>query len=169
MIDTVPRIDQHIGDDLARRGVDEVRHVGGFRGIDQDLAVRTDGHAFRLDADLDVTDADTLFEIDDRHCVVVLIGDIEGFAGGVLGEQFRIGTGGQGVHHLLGRSVDDLDGIVVADRNHHELTIPGEFNAARPLADLDGLGDGPDVGIDHRHGVALLIRYIGKEGVCRDR
>ena len=31
------RIDQHIGDDLARLGIDEMRHIGGLGGIDQNL------------------------------------------------------------------------------------------------------------------------------------
>ena len=103
------------------------------------------------------------------HRVVVLVGDIEHLAGGILGEQFRIGAGGQGVHHLLGLGVDHLDGVVVADRDHHELAVAGELDAARPLADLDGLGDGPVVGIDHRDRVALLVRDIGDEGRARAR
>ena len=108
--------------------------------------------------------AHALFEIDDGHRVVVLVGDIEDLAGGILGEQFRIGTGGQAVHHLLGRGIDHLDLVVVADRDQHELAVPGEFDAARALADLDGLGDGPFVGVDHRYRVALLVRHIGDEG-----
>src|SRR5438552_2244346 len=159
-----PRIDQHVGDDLARRGVDEMRHVGGLGGIDQDLAVRAEGHAFRFDADLDVPHADAILEVDDGDRVVVLVGDIEEFAGGILREQFRIGAGGQAVHHLLGRGIDQLDLVVVADRDQHELAIPREFDTARTLADLDGVGDGPFVGVDHRYGVALLIRYIRDEG-----
>ena len=51
-----PRIDQHVGDHLARRGVDEMRHVGGLGRVDQDLAVRADRHALGLDADLDVAE-----------------------------------------------------------------------------------------------------------------
>ena len=107
---------------------------------------------------------DALFEIDDRDRVVVLVGDVEDLAGGVLHEQFGIGTGGQGVHHLLGRGIDHLNGVVVADRDQHELAVPGELDAARPLADLDGFGDGPRVGIDHRDRVALFVRHIGDEG-----
>ena len=84
-----PRIDQHVGDDLARRGVDEMRHVGGLGGVDQDLAVRADRHALGLDADLDVADASALLEIDDGDRVVVLVGDVEDLAGGILGEQLR--------------------------------------------------------------------------------
>src|SRR5271168_5064837 len=46
-----PRVDQYVGDDLAGRGIDEMRHVGGLGGIDQDLAVWTDRHSFGFDAD----------------------------------------------------------------------------------------------------------------------
>src|SRR5689334_11062770 len=127
-----PRIHQHVGDDLARRGVDEVRHVGGLGGIDQNLAVRTDGHAFGLDTDLYVTDARALFEVDDRDRIVVLIGNVKDLAGGILYEQFRVGAGGQAVDHLLARGINHLNGVVVADRDHHELAVPGELDAARP-------------------------------------
>ena len=163
--------DQHVGDDLARRGVDEMRHVGGLGGTDQDLAVRADRHAFRLDADLDVAHADPLFEVDDGYRVVVLVGDIEDFTGGILGEELRIGTGGQAVHHLLGRGIDHLDLVVIANRDQHEFAVPREFDTARALADPDGPGDRPLVGVDHRYRVAFLIRYIRDEGQsgCRGR
>ena len=91
-----------------------------------------------------------LLEIDDGHRVVVLVGDIEHLAGRVLGEQFGIGTGGQGVDDLPGLGVDHLDGVVIADGDHHELAVARELDAARALADLDGLGHGPFVGIDDR-------------------
>ncbi len=156
-----PRVDQHIADDLARGGVDEVRHVGGLGRIDQKLAVRADRHAFRLDPDLHVADARAFGDVDDGHGVVVLVGDIEGLAGGVLHEQLGIRAGGQGVDHLPGRGVDHLDGIVIADRHHHELAVAGELDSPRPLPYLDGRGHLPGVGIDHRDRVAFLIRDIG--------
>ena len=158
------RIDQDIGDDLACRGVDEMRHVGGFGRVDEDFAVRADRHAFGLDADLDFAEARAPFDIDDGHGVVVLVGDVENLAGRVLHEQLGIGAGGQRVDHLPGCGIDHLDGVVVADRDQHELAVPGEFDAARPLADLDGGDDRPFVGIDHRNRVALLVRHIGDEG-----
>ena len=157
-------VDQHIGDDLARRGIDEMRHVGGLGRIDQDLAIRADRHAFGFDADLDVAKPGPLLDIDDGDGVVVLVGDIENFAGGILGKQLGIGAGGQGVHHLQGLGVDHLNGVVVTDRDHHEFAVAGEFDAPRPLTDLDRRRDGPFVGIDDRDGVALLIRNVG--GVC---
>ncbi|MET3280596.1 hypothetical protein ABIF43_006085 [Bradyrhizobium japonicum] len=106
-----------------------------------------------------------LLEIDHGHRVVVLVGDIEDLAGGILGEQFGIGAGGQAVHHALRLGVDHLDGVVVADRDHHELAVAREVDAARALADLDGLGHRPAVGVDHRDRVALLVRDIGDVGV----
>ena len=124
-------------------------------------------HALGLDADLDVAEAGALFEIDDGHRVVVLVGDVEHLAGGILREQFGIGPGGQGVDDLLGLGVDHLDGVVVADRDHHELAVSGVLDAARPLADLDGLGHGPAVGVDDGDGVALLVRHIGDVGAAR--
>src|SRR5205823_5487617 len=78
---------QDVGDDLARRGVDEMRHVGGFGSIDQDLAVGADGHTLRLDADLNLAETGALFDVDDRHRVVVFVGDVEDLAGSVECEQ----------------------------------------------------------------------------------
>ena len=158
------RIDQNVGDDLARLGVDEMRHVGRLGSIDQDFAVRADGHALRLDADLDLAEAGALLDVDDRHRVVVFVGDVEDLAVSIEGEQFGVRAGGQGIDHLLLRNVDDLNAVVVADGHEHKLSVPRELDAARPLADLDGLGDGPTVRIDHRYGVALLVGDIGDEG-----
>ena len=39
----------------------------------------------------------------------------------------------------LGLGVDHLDRVVVADRDQHVFAVPGELDAARALADLDGL------------------------------
>ena len=64
----------------------------------------------------------------------------------------------------MGRSVDYLNCVVVADGDQHELPVPGELDAARALADLDSFGDGPFVGIDHRNSVALFIGHIGDKG-----
>src|SRR5207253_10299564 len=152
---------QDVGDDLARRGVDEMRHVGGFGSIDQDLAVGADGHALRLDADLNLAETGTLFDIDDGHRVVVFVGDVEDLAGSIEDEQFGIRARGQRIDDLLLRNVDDLDAVVVADGHDYKLAIPRELDAAWPLADLDGLGDGPTVRIDDRYGVALLVGHIG--------
>jgi len=45
----------------------------------------SDGHAIGFDADLDVAQArGQLFQIDDGDGVVVLVGDIENLAGGIL-------------------------------------------------------------------------------------
>ena len=64
----------------------------------------------------------------------------------------------------LGCGVDHLDLVVVADGDQHEFAVFREFDAARPLTDLDRLDDGPAVGIDHGHGIALFVRYVGHEG-----
>src|ERR1043166_4855408 len=87
------RIDEDVGDDLPRGRIDEMRHVRRFRRVDQDLAVRAHAHAFRLDADLHVAEAPAPLDVDDRHRIVVLVGDVECLAGRVLDEQLRVGTG----------------------------------------------------------------------------
>ena len=74
---TRPRIDQHVGHDLARRGVDEMRHVRGFGRVYQHLAVRAYAHALRLHADLNLADLRPLRDVDDRYGIVVLVGDVK--------------------------------------------------------------------------------------------
>src|SRR5947199_1410878 len=125
---------EYVGSDLARRGIDEMRHVGGLGGIDQGLAVRADGHALGLDADLDLAETGTLFDIDDGHRVVVFVGDVEDLAGSIEGEQFGVRSGWQRIDDLLLRNVDDLNAVVVADGHEYKLAIPRELDAARPLA-----------------------------------
>ena len=66
----------------------------------ENFSVRAHRHALGLYANLDVAEADALLEIDDRDGVVVLVGDVEDLAVGVLGEQFRIGSRGQGIRRF---------------------------------------------------------------------
>src|SRR6516225_4695877 len=87
-----PRIDQHVGDDPARLGVDEMRHIGRLRCSDEDLTVRTETHAFWLDAHLYLAERNAPLQVDDRDRVVVLIGHIEDLARLILREQLRIRT-----------------------------------------------------------------------------
>src|SRR5439155_3312855 len=96
--------------------------------------------------------------------VVVFVGDVKYLAGSIECEQFGIRARGQGIDDFLLRNVDHLDAVVVPDADEHKLSIPLELDAARPLADLDGLGDGPTVRIDHGYGVTLLVGHIGDEG-----
>src|SRR5215813_11192171 len=76
-----PCVDQHVGDDPARLGVDEMRHIGCLRCSDEDLTFRTETHAFWLDADLYLPERDAPVQIDYRDRVVVLVGDVKDLAG----------------------------------------------------------------------------------------
>lgn len=106
-------------------------------------------------------------DIDHGNGVVVLVGNVENLAGRVLHEQLGIRPGGQGADDLLGRGVDYLDCVVVANRDQYELVVARNFDAPRALADLDGLGDGSAARIDHRNGVCLFIGDIGGKRVGR--
>src|SRR5262249_4940208 len=88
--ETGPRIDQHVGHDPARLGIDEMRHIARFRRGDEDPAVRTETHAFRLDPDLHLAERSAPLQVDDRDRVVVLIGHIEDLDRLILREQLRI-------------------------------------------------------------------------------
>src|SRR5437764_39947 len=158
------RLDDFLRGDVDHRDV--VRHAIGNHQI---FLVRGECHVLGLDADLDLAETGTLFDIDDGHRVVVFVGDVEDLAGSIEGEQFGVRAGGQRIDDLLLRNVDDLNAVVVADGHDYKLAIPRELDAARPLADLDGFGDGPTVRIDYRYGVALLVGHIGNEGRGGDR
>src|SRR3546814_1871115 len=64
-------VDQHVALDLESLGVDEVRHVGGFGGVHDGLAVGADAHALGLDADRNLRDGGTALEVYHGHQVVV--------------------------------------------------------------------------------------------------
>ena len=80
-------------------------------------------HALRLDPDRHVAKPCALVDVDDRHRVVVLIGDVENLAGGVLDEQLGVGPGGKRADDFVGLGVDHLDRVVVADRDKDEFLI----------------------------------------------
>ena len=98
-----PAVDQDIVGDLVGRGVDEMRHIGGFGGVDQHLAVGADAHAFRLYPDRDLGEHRTLLDVDHGHQVVVLVGDEERVPAGMKDEKLRVGSARQ--------STDDLKGF----------------------------------------------------------
>src|SRR5436309_4319465 len=141
-----------------------MRHIGRFRCGDEDLAVRTEAHAFRLNPDLDLAKRNAPLQVDYRDRVVVFVGHIENLASVILRKQLGIWTRGQSGDDLVRSYVDDLYRIVASDGHQNEFSILGQFDAARSLADLDRLHDGVFVGIDYADGVALLVRHIGGEG-----
>jgi hypothetical protein len=61
--------------------------------------------------------------------------------------------------------VNDLDCIVVSDRNQNELSILAQFDAARSLTDLDCFYDREFIDINYADGIALFVRNIRKKGV----
>ena len=91
--------------------------------LTRNLAVRAHRHALRLDPDRHVAKPFALVDVDDRHRVVILIGDIQNLAGGVLDEELGVRPGGKRADDFAGRSVDDLDRVVVADRDKDEFLI----------------------------------------------
>ena len=54
--DARARVDEHVGDDLERLGVDEVRHVGRLGGVDEQRAVVAHPDPLRFDADGNLDD-----------------------------------------------------------------------------------------------------------------
>ena len=78
--DTGTGIDEDVVEDLVRLGVDEMRHVGRFRGVDQHLPVGAHSHALGLHADRYFGDNLVGLDIDYGDEIIVLVGDIKRIA-----------------------------------------------------------------------------------------
>src|SRR6516165_12013667 len=141
-----------------------MRHIGRFRCGDENLAVRTEAHAFRLDPDLYLPERDAPLQINYRDRVVVLVGHVKDLATVILRKQLGIWTGGQSGDDLVCSYVDDLYRVVVSDSDENEFPVLGQFDAARSLTDLDRVHDDEFVSIDYADGIALLVRDISGEG-----
>ena len=164
---TRPRIDQHACHHLARRVVEEMRHVGGLGRVDDRLAVRANRHALGLDAGRYLRDHLARGHVDHRHHVVVLVRHIERIAGDVQGEGFGIGARRQIADDAQRLRVDDLDRVVVARADQDRVAVRGHRYAARALADRYGLHGLHLIEIDNADGVVPLVRHIGH--VCAGR
>src|SRR4029450_6583993 len=103
-------------------------------------------------------------QVDYRDRVVVFVGHIQHLAGVILRKQLGIWTRGQIGDDLVRSYVDDLYRVVVSDGHQNEFSAPGQFDAARSLADFDRLHDSEFIGIDHADCIALLVRDIGGKG-----
>ena len=141
-----------------------MRHIGCFRSVDEDLPVRAQSHAFRLDSDLHLAEPSSPLHIDDGNRIVVLVRHIENLPRWILAEQLRIGAGRQRGDDLVRLGIDHLNRVVVPDRHQNEFSILGELDTARPLTHLNRLYHDQFVGIDYADRIALLIRDIGGEG-----
>src|SRR5262249_20274462 len=104
------------------------------------------------------------WNVDDRHRVVVLIGDVKELAVMSRGEKFRIRAGRKRAGDCIGVRVDQLYRVVVAARDHDVFLILGVGDAARPLTYLDRLGHFPAIGVDFRNSIALFVGNIRGEG-----
>ena len=101
------------------------------------------------------------FEIDRRQQRVVLVGDEGELAVGAQPHLLGIGAGGQFADPLQGLGVENGDGVVVAEADVEQLLVLRQRDAARPLADLDGLDGGELVEIDDGDRIALLVGDVG--------
>src|SRR3974377_1107101 len=136
---TRPGPDNHIGHHLAGLRIDEMSHIARFGGANHDLAVRAYGHALRFHANLDLAFLPARVDVDNGDGIVILVRDIEELASGIQGEEFGVGPGWEVASHLLRLGIDDLDGVVVASRDDYILAVLRHHDAARALANFDGL------------------------------
>src|SRR5262245_42090391 len=102
-----------------------MRHIARFRRAHAGLAVRTEATASRRAPRLCLTALTAPFQVDDRDCVVVLVGHIEYLARVILREQLGIWTRGQIGDDLVRSYVDDLYRVVISDGYQHEFPVLG--------------------------------------------
>ena len=134
--------------------------VGGLRGVDHDLAVRADAHAFRLDhRDLGVHR--TADHIDHRDQVVVLVGGVD-LAVGRDHDHLGIRSRRQLADDLQGLGVQDLDRVVSLAQTYRNCRQGQGHDAARAFADLDLLGKLELVTVDDADRITLLVRDVDR-------
>ena len=79
-------------------------------------------------------------------------------------EQLRIRPRRQGLHEFQGLGVVDLHVVVVAGADHQPFGVLRQDDAARALADLDGLDHLELVAVDDADRVVLLVRDVDRVG-----
>ena len=156
-------IDEHVGDDLARARVDEMRHVRRFGRVDEDLAVRADRPCPRARRRPALRPAALARSMSITvTSVVVFVGDVEDLPVRILRRTTRGRDRKAGVADLLRSWCRSSRSC--RRRRARPVQISGRrliCDAARALPDLDGAHDLHLVGIDDRDRVALLVRDIG--------
>ena len=152
-------VHQGIGEKAVGRSVDPMRHIGGFRGGDGDLAIGADGHALGFDPDIDLRHHLPGLGIDHGRHGIVFVGDEQVPVVGGQHELFRIFARGQVMQDFPGVGVHHLHGVAVRGADIDALEILGKGDAAWPFAGGIGLGHGQRCGVDHADGVVLFIRH----------
>ena len=102
---------------MALGGIDDVRHVRRFRGVDEVFPVRAYAHTLRLDANRDLGDDRAASDVDDSDEVAILVGDVKQRAGRIEREIFRVGAARQSADDSVSGEIEDLDVIAVAGAN----------------------------------------------------
>ena len=166
-----PLVDENVGHDLERRGIDQMRHVGRFRGRDREPVVGRNGHTLRLHADIDLAHDLPALDVDDRRDGVVLVGDVEPAAVPRQRELLGIDARRQIVEMLVGRRVVDLHGVAVGCADEEVLVVTAEGDAARPAADLEAALQFERAAVDDRDGIVLFAGDIDlvRGRRCRER
>src|SRR6516162_1757232 len=149
--------DKDTGHNLLLLRVDKVGHIRGLGRIDENFAVWTHDHAFRLHANLYRSNLRPPSDVDDRHRVVVLIGDIEQLAIRALGEKLRIWPRGQRTNDGIAGGIDHLNGVIVAARDENIFLVLGIGDATRPLTNFNCFRHLPGICVDLGDGVAPFI------------
>ena len=130
------RIDQHVGDQLHRRVVDDVGHACRFRGGDGEFAVGAHAHALGLDADRDLGKHVAALDVHDGDETVVLVGDVDLLAVRIDRHQLGVGTRFELAALLKGLGVDHVHDVAVAGGHEQLLEVGAEHDAARARATL---------------------------------
>ena len=139
-----------------------MRHVGRLGRGNQDFAVGTDADPLRLDSDRHLRHHFPRRKVDCRHQGIVLVGDVDRAAGGMNVELLGIGSGGERADDLVGGDVKDLHRVLIARADQQRFAVARQHDAARALANGDGLLDLQTGAVDHADRVTLFIRDIDR-------
>jgi hypothetical protein len=139
---------------------------GGAAVIGDENAVRIgiDCRRDGLTPNFDRRDDGPIVEIEDRHRIIVRVGDERGMGRRVHRDVARPTPDGDGLDDRRLRGIDDRDCAVAPVGHVEEVAHRIGAHLGRRVADLDRRGDRPGYGVDHRDRTVSHIRDIDSAG-----
>ena len=157
--------DQNVCQNGAGPGVDHDHRVGRFCGDEDPFAIRGEGDALGLDADiLDHRTDGTGGNVDDGGGRIILVRDHENLAGGVDIEDFGIIAGLDVAGQGLGLEIENLDAVGLARGDEQLVAARAETQVAGPSPGFDDVLHFEGVEVEHDHGVIAFVADVHLPG-----
>src|SRR6185369_4619891 len=148
--------------------IDHSDRAARLRGDVHPTPVRTHRGAFRLETDRHCCNHAICFDVGDRSCACVFVGDVEPRGPIVDREVLRIGAGvvlpdDLAVYVELRDCVFTMRLVGwITDRNPDPISVGTEPNTSQPAADFDRRGNAIGLCVDHGDRAVAFIRDEGE-------